>query len=120
MTSLLADEAVFTSEDKKCGIVLIGLTVKTQRQQMMFDDDQAREEKAAELTDVVPFLVEDMLKVHGAYFTRMPDWKPNIFEDGLLITGQKRTSCEPAAKALLITLHNRVAVDYSRCCIPGQ
>ena len=69
------------------------------------------EEKAAELTDVVPFLVEDMLKAHGAHYTQMPDWKPYIVEDGLLITGQNPASSEPAAKALLLMLHNRVAVD---------
>lgn len=69
------------------------------------------EEKAAELTNVVPFLVEDMLKAHGAHYTQMPDWKPYIVEDGLLITGQNPASSEPAAKALLLMLHNRIVVD---------
>ena len=70
-----------------------------------------REEKDSELTDVVPFLVEDMLKAHGAHYTQMPDWKPYIVEDGLLITGQNPASSEAAAKALLLLLHNRVADD---------
>ena len=69
------------------------------------------EEKAAELTNIVPFLVEDMLKAHGAHYTQMPDWKPYIVEDGLLITGQNPASSEPAAKALLLMLHNRIVVD---------
>ncbi len=69
------------------------------------------EEKAAGLTDVVPFLVEDMLKEKGGHYTQMPDWKPYIVEDGLLITGQNPASSEPAAKALLLMLHNRMAKD---------
>ena len=68
------------------------------------------EEEAAGLTDVVPFLVEDMLKAKGARYTQMPDWKPYIVEDGLLITGQNPASSEPAAKALLLMLHNRAGV----------
>ena len=66
------------------------------------------EEKAAGLTDVVPFLVEDMLKEKGGHYTQMPDWKPYIVEDGLLITGQNPASSEPAAKALLVMLLNRI------------
>jgi putative intracellular protease/amidase len=69
------------------------------------------EEEAAGLTEVVPFLVEDMLKAHGAHYTQMPDWKPYIVEDGLLITGQNPASSEPAAKALLLMLHNRMVKD---------
>jgi putative intracellular protease/amidase len=65
------------------------------------------EEKAAGLSDVVPFLVEDMLKAKGAHYSQMPDWKAYIVEDGLLITGQNPASSEPAAKALLLMLHNR-------------
>lgn len=69
------------------------------------------EEKAAGLTEVVPFLVEDMLKAHGAHYTQMPDWKAYIVEDGLLITGQNPASSEPAAKALLLMLKNRMSTD---------
>ena len=69
------------------------------------------EETAAGLTDVVPFLVEDMLKAHGAHYTQMPDWKPYMVEDGLLITGQNPASSEAVAKALLLMLHNRIAGD---------
>jgi putative intracellular protease/amidase len=65
------------------------------------------EEKAAGLTDVVPFLVADMLKEKGGHYTQMPDWKPHVVEDGLLITGQNPASSEPAAKALLLMLNNR-------------
>jgi putative intracellular protease/amidase len=33
------------------------------------------EEAAVELTEVVPFLVEDMLKTNGAQFERSADWR---------------------------------------------
>ncbi len=59
------------------------------------------EEAAVELTDVVPFLVEDMLKQNGGNYTRAEDWQAHVVTDGLLITGQNPASSEPVAKALL-------------------
>lgn len=59
------------------------------------------EEQAAGLTDIVPFLVEDMLKENGGLYSKADDWKPYVITDGLLITGQNPASSEPAAKALL-------------------
>jgi putative intracellular protease/amidase len=59
------------------------------------------EERAAGLTDVVPFLVEDMLKASGATYTSVADWQPLVVTDGLLVTGQNPASSEPAARALL-------------------
>ncbi len=59
------------------------------------------EEEAAGLTDVVPFLVEDMLAEHGGKYSKAADWQPHVVTDGLLITGQNPASSEPAAKALL-------------------
>lgn len=58
------------------------------------------EEKAVELTDIVPFLVEEMLKENGGNYSKGNDWGPYILEDGLLITGQNPASSEPAAIAL--------------------
>ena len=62
------------------------------------------EEAAAGLTDVVPFLVEDMLTGHGGKFSRAADWQPHVVRDGLLVTGQNPASTEPAAKVLLTLL----------------
>ncbi len=62
------------------------------------------EEKAAGLTDVVPFLVEDMLVVHGGHYSKAADWQPHVVTDGLLVTGQNPASSEAAAKALLALL----------------
>lgn len=59
------------------------------------------EEQAAGLTEVVPFLVEDILKKNGGKYTKAADWQPHVVVDGLLITGQNPASSEPAAKALL-------------------
>jgi putative intracellular protease/amidase len=59
------------------------------------------EEAAVELTEVVPFLVQDMLETNGARYERGPDWAPHVVTDGLLITGQNPASSEAAAEALL-------------------
>lgn len=59
------------------------------------------EEAAVELTDVVPFLVEDELKAKGGHFVRGQDWAPHVVQDGLLITGQNPASSAPAAQLLL-------------------
>lgn len=62
------------------------------------------EEEGVGLTDVVPFLVEDMLKARGGVYSKGPDWGPYVLTDGLLITGQNPASSKPAAEALLAAL----------------
>ena len=59
------------------------------------------EEAAVGLTEVVPLLVEDMLKANGGHYAKLGDWQPYAITDGLLITGQNPASSEPAAHALL-------------------
>lgn len=59
------------------------------------------EEAAVQLTDVVPFLVEDMLQENGAIFSKGPDWAPHVVQDGILITGQNPASSEETAARLL-------------------
>lgn len=59
------------------------------------------EEEAVGLTDVVPFLVEDMLKTNGGKYSKGDDWQPHVVTDGLLVTGQNPASSEHAAEALL-------------------
>ncbi|QBQ99710.1 type 1 glutamine amidotransferase domain-containing protein [Paraburkholderia pallida] len=65
------------------------------------------EEAAVQLTDVVPFLVEDMLKESGGKYTKAADWAPHVATDGLLITGQNPASSEPVAEALLAALRSK-------------
>ncbi|MBK5006807.1 type 1 glutamine amidotransferase domain-containing protein [Pseudomonas sp. S32] len=62
------------------------------------------EEAAVGLTDVVPFLVEDMLKSKGGAYSKGADWSSHVVEDGHLVTGQNPASSEAAAKALLARL----------------
>lgn len=59
------------------------------------------EEDAVGLTNVVPFLVEDMLKDQGGQYTKGDDWSSHVEVDGLLITGQNPGSSEATAQALL-------------------
>ena len=62
------------------------------------------EEEAVQLTAIVPFLVEDELKLKGGRYSQGPDWAPYVLTDGGLITGQNPASSEPAAQALLALL----------------
>ncbi|TPE46346.1 type 1 glutamine amidotransferase domain-containing protein [Pontibacter mangrovi] len=65
------------------------------------------EEEAVQLTEVVPFLVEDKLKELGANYSKKGDWQPHVVRDGLLITGQNPASSEGAAKELLQLLQKK-------------
>ncbi len=62
------------------------------------------EEEGVQLTDVVPFLLEDVLKANGGNYEKGTDWESFVVEDGLLITGQNPASSEEAAKRLLAKL----------------
>lgn len=59
------------------------------------------EEAAVQLTDVVPFLLEDELKNNGGIYSKKEDWASYVVKDGMLITGQNPASSEEAAKELL-------------------
>lgn len=59
------------------------------------------EEEAVGLTDVVPFLLEDMLKEKGGEYRKGDDWAPFVLVDGKLVTGQNPASSEEAARKLL-------------------
>lgn len=62
------------------------------------------EEEGVGLTDVVPFLVEDVLKQNGGLYSRGDDWQSYTVQDGLLITGQNPGSSAATAKVLLSSL----------------
>jgi len=59
------------------------------------------EEDGVGLTDIVPFLVEDMLKEKGGKYSKAEDWQVYVQQDGLLITGQNPASSAATAEALL-------------------
>jgi putative intracellular protease/amidase len=59
------------------------------------------EEDGVGLTEVVPFLVEDMLVAQGGTYSKGADWGSYVVADGQLITGQNPGSSAEAAKVLL-------------------
>ena len=59
------------------------------------------EEAGVELSDIVPFLVEDMLVKNGANYSKGADWQSHVVTDGKLITGQNPASSQAAALAVL-------------------
>lgn len=65
------------------------------------------EEAAVQLTEVVPFLVQDMLIANGGRYSSTNDWQSHVVVDGLLITGQNPGSSDATAEALLERLTKR-------------
>ena len=59
------------------------------------------EEEAVQLTDIVPFLVEDMLKENGGLYNKAEDWHSHIEVDGHLVTGQNPASSTAVAEKML-------------------
>ncbi|MBI9091413.1 MAG: type 1 glutamine amidotransferase domain-containing protein [Desulfobacterium sp.] len=59
------------------------------------------EEEAVQLTDVVPFLLEDMLKANQGLYHKGPDWASYVEVDGNLLTGQNPASSEAVAKEMV-------------------
>ncbi|ALS98088.1 type 1 glutamine amidotransferase domain-containing protein [Lacimicrobium alkaliphilum] len=59
------------------------------------------EEAAVNLTEVVPFLLEDKLKALGGSYKKADDWASFVQVDGRLITGQNPASSADTARALL-------------------
>ncbi len=62
------------------------------------------EEAAVGLTDVVPYLLEDMLAAKGGSFQKVDDWNPLVVVDGLIITGQNPASSHAVAEALVAAI----------------
>lgn len=62
------------------------------------------EEKAAGLTEAVPFLLETRLRALGARFEGGPDFEPYAIADGNLITGQNPASSERVADLVMARL----------------
>ncbi|NUO49397.1 MAG: type 1 glutamine amidotransferase domain-containing protein [Polyangiaceae bacterium] len=59
------------------------------------------EEEAMHLVEVVPYLLEDVLKEQGATFSKTDDWGVHVVKDGLLITGQNPASSKETARTLV-------------------
>ena len=65
------------------------------------------EEDAVGLTEVVPFLVEDMLVSNGGEYSKAADWQSYVVVDEHLITGQNPASSKAVAEALLKRLEGK-------------
>lgn len=59
------------------------------------------EEDAVQLTDIVPFLLEDELVKRGGDYQKVADWTPFAVQDGLIITGQNPASSALVAEKLI-------------------
>jgi putative intracellular protease/amidase len=64
------------------------------------------EEKAAGLTEVVPFLLENKLKERGANYSEGEIFTEHVVRDGRLITGQNPQSATKMAEEVLELLHS--------------
>jgi len=62
------------------------------------------EEEAVQLTEVVPFLLEDELIKRGGEYQKAEDWHAFAVQDGLIITGQNPASSALTAEKLLTHL----------------
>ena len=67
------------------------------------------EEAAMQLVEVVPYLLEDVLKEQGAKFSATENWGVHAVLDGLLITGQNPASSKQTARILLDALSKKGA-----------
>jgi putative intracellular protease/amidase len=59
------------------------------------------EESDAVLDKIVPFLLEDMLRMRGANYEKGESWLPFVVRDGRLITGQNPASSVLAATTVI-------------------
>ncbi|WP_228412869.1 type 1 glutamine amidotransferase domain-containing protein [Chryseobacterium sp. G0162] len=65
------------------------------------------EESAVQLTDVVPFLLENKLKERGAKFEKSGLWQNHVVTDQRVITGQNPQSAKSVGEAILKELNNK-------------
>lgn len=80
--------------------------VKTQDQQPFVKGKKVTgfsnsEEEGVQLTKIVPFLVEDMLKAQGGHYEKVADWQSFAITEGQLVTGQNPASSEEVANEIL-------------------
>lgn len=72
------------------------------------------EETARGLTEVVPFLIEEMLKKNGGNYSKALDGSSYVVSDANLITGQNPSSSKAAATVLLERLNTINHLKHAR------
>jgi len=92
-----APAVLLNAKDKKGNAVIMGKRVTG------FSNS---EEAAVELTEVVPYLLEDELIAMGGLYQKVEDWHCLVVVDGLIITGQNPGSSAAVAEALVTTINN--------------
>jgi putative intracellular protease/amidase len=106
----------FYSKDKPvatvCHAPAVLLHAKNANGQPLVKDKQVTgfsntEEEAVQLTDIVPFLVEDELKKQGGIYSKVEDWQSYVLQDGHLITGQNPGSSAATAEKLITLLDSK-------------
>ncbi|AZA50531.1 type 1 glutamine amidotransferase domain-containing protein [Chryseobacterium carnipullorum] len=65
------------------------------------------EEEAVQLTNIVPYLVEDELKKLGGIYSKTEDWHSYVLQDEHLITGQNPGSSIAVAQKLIELLNSK-------------
>lgn len=71
------------------------------------------EEERSGLAGVVPFLLEDRLRMIGALYSKGPDYLSYVVEDGNIITGQNPASSEEVANRVLRLLPHHKNTTFS-------
>lgn len=77
------------------------------------------EEEAVGLSDVVPVLVEDMLKQNGGRYSKAGNWQPHAVVDGAVVTGQNPASSTGTAWLLLDKLVGNILTEDERAKASG-
>lgn len=65
------------------------------------------EEEEANLTKVMPFLLQTALEERQAKYEKAPIWKKNVVTDGNLVTGQNPASAADVGKAIVTILQKK-------------
>lgn len=76
------------------------------------------EEDAVQLSEIVPFLLQDELNRRGAIYHKAKDWQAFVIQDGLIISGQNPASSELVAHKLLEQLEIELLDDDAIFDIP--
>ncbi|WP_299015471.1 type 1 glutamine amidotransferase domain-containing protein [uncultured Photobacterium sp.] len=58
------------------------------------------EEEAVQLSNVVPFSLQDELMIRGAHYVEKPVWTANVIIDGRIVTGQNPQSAAGVGEAV--------------------
>lgn len=62
------------------------------------------EEDAVDLTDAMPYLLEEELRSLGGNYLSVPNFEPHAIRDGRLVTGQNPASAGPTAELTIAAL----------------